>query len=133
MTDAIEQIEKTFTVIKPDMGMEAVPVGPTLYPDLDKNFDQFRGHHLVSTHVFKKDWGMWECHPAGDELVVLLTGSVTFVLREGTTDRSCALTAAGQFVIVPRGIWHTARTSTGATVMFVTPGEGTRNAAQPED
>jgi hypothetical protein len=34
---------------------------------------------------------------------------------------------AGSYVVVPKGVWHTARTSVATRMLFVTPGEGTEN------
>ena len=39
------------------------------------------------------------------------------------------LAVPGSFVIVPRGTWHTARTSVATKMLFITPGEGTKNKA----
>lgn len=38
----------------------------------------------------------------------------------------------GTFVIVPQNTWHTARIRTLAVMMFITPGEGTINAGEPD-
>jgi hypothetical protein len=35
-------------------------------------------------------------------------------------------------VIITKGVWHTARVQAPTTMLFVTPGEGTKNAAAPE-
>ena len=37
------------------------------------------------------------------------------------------LNTPGEFVMVPRGVWHTARIATRASMLFITPGEGTEN------
>ena len=41
-----------------------------------------------------------------------------------------ALDTPGQYVIVPKGIWHTANIADSAQMFFVTPGEGTENKAR---
>jgi mannose-6-phosphate isomerase-like protein (cupin superfamily) len=47
----------------------------------------------------------WELHPDTDELLYVVHGSVTVeILTE--TDADEHHLAVGQFVVVPRGLWH---------------------------
>ena len=98
-----------------------------VYEELDRDFQGFRGHVLLSCHTFKEDWSSWERHPAGDEIVCLLSGAATMILEEGGAEEAVRLEKAGEYVVVPKGTWHTARTSVSTTMLFVTPGEGTEN------
>lgn len=132
MTASNHHINDVFTVVTPQLAMHTMPIGPTLYQELDERFDAFAGHMLISTHQFEKDWSMWELHPAGDEFVVLLSGEATMVLREPRGDREVTLSQAGSFIIVPRDTWHTARVKVPTQMMFITPGEGTRNEETPD-
>jgi len=117
---------ETFVVNGPDLRSATIGVSPTIYEELDRQFEGFRGRTLVAAHHFDRDWPSWEMHPAGDEVVVLLSGSATFVLDE-KPQRTVTLAKPGEFVIVPRGTWHTARIAEAATMLFITPGEGTQN------
>ena len=127
MSAAPRNLLDTFVVVNPDRSAACVEVTPDVYAKLARDFDGFKGRVLVSRHDFESDWGTWEMHPGGDELVVLLSGAVEMVLDEGGTHRRVTLSTAGEFVVVPRGTWHTARTSVPASMLFVTPGEGTQN------
>ena len=98
-----------------------------LYERLDRDYNQFSGCKLISCHEFDGDWPTWEIHPKGDEVVVLLSGKVTFVLQEGKSEKSVLLDKQGDYIVVPENTCQTARTSTKTKVLFVTPGEGTRN------
>ena len=40
--------------------------------------------------------------------------------------------ADGSYIIVPKGIWHTAKTTIKSKILFITPGEGTLNKPEPE-
>lgn len=120
---------ETFAVLRPDLSVQTVPVTPTLYPDLDADFDGFRGHVLVAAHEFSSDWPSWEQHPAGDEIVVLLTGAARMVLRTTVGDKTVELAEPGSYLVVPKGIWHTAQVSVPTRMLFITPGEGTENRA----
>ena len=121
------RIEDEFVVLRPDQQADAVPVSPALYEELDRDYNGFQGHALVSQYDFRESWSSWEMHPAGEEVVMLLAGSVTFVLEEEGVERELVLDEAGQYLIVPKGVWHTLRTSEPARLLFITPGEGTRH------
>ena len=133
MAISIQHLSDTVAVLDPDLNQNLVNVTPTLYQELDTDFDGFKGHVLISMHEFSDDWPTWEVHPAGDELVLLLSGAATFLLREGETDHSAKLTEPGSYVVVPRNTWHTARVSVSAKMLFITPGERTENREQPGD
>lgn len=120
-------LTSTFVVVEPHHAAVPVAVTPTMFEELDKRFDQFRGRLLVSAFSFDSDWSTWEIHPAGDEIVCLLSGDVTLVLDRNGVEELTHLFRPGGFVIVPKGTWHTARTSVSTTMLFVTPGEGTEN------
>ncbi len=117
-------LKSTFAVLGPALGVTPVPVTPTVYEELDRRFNDFKGHVLVSIFECDKDWPTWERHPAGDEIVCLLSGRATFVLEDG---KRIDLSEPGGFVIVPKNTWHTAKTTVPTKMLFVTPGEGTEN------
>ena len=117
-------LSRTFAVLQPDQSVELVAVTPTVYEELDRRFEHFKGRVLVSLYAFDADWPGWERHPAGDELVCLLEGEATFEL-EGR--ESVRLTRPGTYVVVPKGVWHTAHTTVPTRMLFVTPGEGTEH------
>jgi mannose-6-phosphate isomerase-like protein (cupin superfamily) len=118
-----------FVVLSPDLAATPVAVTPTLFADLDRTFDGFKNYLLVSTFAFDTDWPTWEIHPAGDELVLLLSGEATLVLETARGEEVVTLHEPGTYVVVRKGTWHTARTSTPTRMMFITPGEGTENRA----
>lgn len=120
-------LNKTFAVLDPSGAATAVDVTGDLYDRLDRDFGDFTGKHLVSYYVFDSDWPTWEMHPAGDEIVCLLSGEARLVLDHGDRFEEIALDEPLAFTIVPRGTWHTAKVMTPCTMLFVTPGEGTEN------
>jgi len=131
MSTSAENILKTFAVLKPDLGADRVPVGPGLYESLDRDYDGFKGHWLVAVHDFSEAWTGWERHPAGDEIVMLLAGKATMILKTDDGEARALLTEAGSYVVVPRGVWHTAEPEGPSRLLFITPGEGTEHAAAP--
>ena len=120
----------TFVVLDAAQRAACVEVTPDIYERLDRDFDGFRGRTLVARYDFTEDWPTWEMHPAGDEVVVLLWGSADLVLDRGGRHEVVALAKPGEFVIVPKGMWHTARIARAASMLFITPGEGTRNESR---
>jgi len=121
------KLSEVFAVLKPNLQVGTVAVSSSVYAELDADHDQFKQHVLVSAYEFSSDWPSWERHPAGDEIVLLLSGKVEMVLRRGGQCECVALTQSGTYVVVPAGVWHTARTSEKTSMLFVTPGEGTEH------
>jgi mannose-6-phosphate isomerase-like protein (cupin superfamily) len=120
-------LESTFVVIEPDQSAFPVDVTPTLYEELNARFDVFRGHLLISSFSFDSDWSSWEMHPAGDEIVYLLSGEAEMILEHRGAQNSIRLTKPGSYVIVPQDTWHRAETSVPTNMLFVTPGQGTNH------
>lgn len=106
-------------------------MSPSFYAELDEDFDHFKGHTLVQVFAFSEAWPSWEIHPHGDELVYLLEGDTEFVLRTAAGDQTVRVSEPGTYVVVPKNTWHTARPHAPTKMLFVTPGEGTLNEAQP--
>jgi mannose-6-phosphate isomerase-like protein (cupin superfamily) len=120
-------LASTFVVLQPDQRAALIENSAEVFEELDRRFSGFKGHVLIATFAFDADWTTWERHPAGDELVCLLSGSATLVLdREGARE-TIELQKTGEYVLVPKGTWHTARTNVPTKMLFVTPGEGTEN------
>lgn len=122
---AAPEFDSTFVVLEPDLSAVAVPVTPTVFADLDARFDHCKGRVLISSFAFDSDWSTWEMHPHGDEIVCLLEGDVHVVFDQDGSEAVLHLAKPGAFAIVPRGTWHTARTSVPTRMLFMTPGEGT--------
>jgi quercetin dioxygenase-like cupin family protein len=119
------ELDSTFVVLQPDLSAVPVAVTPTIWQDLDERFERFKGRVLVSAFAFDEDWPTWERHPAGDEIVCLLSGRVTFFVDGQPAPFE--LKEKGSYLIVPKGTWHTAKTTVRTKMLFVTAGEGTEN------
>lgn len=89
--------------------------------------DPFGPGKLVSLFEFDHRWDSWERHPAGDEFVCLLSGSVDIILDQEGIESEIELRQAGDFTLVPAGVWHTAKAHAPSTMLFITPGEGTEH------
>lgn len=82
---------------------------------------------LVSMFRFTESWPSWEMHPAGAEVVICTSGSMT-LLQEQPGGRVQTVTLGpGEYAVNPPGVWHTADIAGEATGVFITPGLGTEN------
>ena len=79
---------------------------------------------LVCVLAQDATWDSWERHPAGEEVVVLLSGRVDLVQELDGAEHVVEL-RPGQAVINPAGVWHTARVHEPGMALFITPGRGT--------
>ena len=73
-------LSTTRLIINPGQSVTPKVVTPAFYAELMSEFGGFTGHTLVATHVFEVPWPTWERHPAGDEVVVLLSGDIVMRL-----------------------------------------------------
>jgi mannose-6-phosphate isomerase-like protein (cupin superfamily) len=121
----------TFMVIGPDLTCTPTQVTPTLYDELDSKFAGFKSCLLVAEHSFSADWPTWEIHPHGDELLYLLSGECSIHFMVEGVEEIIQFTGSGSIVKVPTGTWHTAKVESPCRILFITPGEGTKNCADP--
>lgn len=80
---------------------------------------------LVSSFSFTESWDSWEMHPAGDEVVLCLTGSMTLHQEFPDGTAVTVTIGAGEYAINPPGVWHTADIEGAASALFITAGWGT--------
>jgi mannose-6-phosphate isomerase-like protein (cupin superfamily) len=103
MTPAFD-IKKTFVHLRDDGGAEKIPLTPAFWRG-----DAGKFNRVIGLFEFKSSRdlhaSMQEMHPEGDEVLLLLSGSIDVVVETGGEEDSTAL-EAGQFAIVPRGAWH---------------------------
>lgn len=123
----VHSIEQDFAVLNSDKIASIETCDSGLYQRLDGDYNGFRDCELISCHEFTQNWTSWEVHPKGDEIVMLLSGKITFVLQLEAGNESVTLEKTGEYLIVPKNVWHTAKTDEKSKVLFITPGEGTQN------
>jgi mannose-6-phosphate isomerase-like protein (cupin superfamily) len=127
---AVLNLNSAYLRLRPDASIEPLPLGADFWPQLmSGKLGDFHHEYLVTMFAYEHDWTSWERHPAGDEIVCLLTGAVTLVLELQNGHREILLQAAGDYVCIPRNTWHTAKTSTPSSMLFITAGEGTEHRA----
>jgi mannose-6-phosphate isomerase-like protein (cupin superfamily) len=62
-----------------------------------------------------------EMHPDGDELLYLVSGAVTVRLELPGGDRTIEL-AAGEALVIPKGVWHLVTLREPGRLVHITPG-----------
>ncbi len=121
-------LSSTYVHLRDDKSATDVEVTPTFWQELGGGErPELEAGRLLMQLDFSEDWPTWEMHPAGDEMVVLVAGTAELVLEVDGREQRVTLRAPGDFVRVPKGVWHTARISGPCKMIFVTPGEGTLN------
>jgi len=81
---------------------------------------------LVAIFETTEDWPVWECHPEGDEVVVVLSGRARF---HQELDGRVHTVEVGphEAVINPAGVVHTADVIQPFIALYITPGPGTHH------
>ncbi|HMQ10212.1 MAG TPA: cupin [Oligoflexia bacterium] len=82
---------------------------------------------LVSLHTFEESWDAWEQHPEGDEVVLCLEGRLTLIQEISPETYKEITLEPYEYVINPKGVWHTADTQSKTTALFITAGLGTQH------
>lgn len=81
---------------------------------------------LVMIGEVSKTWENWERHPAGEEVVVILSGRVTLIQTLDREERRAEM-RGGQAIINPAGVWHTCDVHEPGRALYITPGRGTEH------
>src|SRR5690606_19398777 len=82
---------------------------------------------LVSMFTFTEDWGMWEMHPNGAEVVLCISGEMELLQEQADGSHAAIRLLPGEYAINPPGAWHTANIEGQATGLFITAGIGTEH------
>lgn len=129
MTPA-KDILSTYVHFRYDDRAETVPVSESFWKELaGGERDELNQGRLMTAFTFSGPWSSWERHPAGEELAMLISSSAVVVLDQPGGEREVELNRPGSYILVPRNVWHTAKTTVSTTMLFLTPGAGTEHRA----
>jgi mannose-6-phosphate isomerase-like protein (cupin superfamily) len=81
---------------------------------------------LVTMGRQEASWDSWERHPAGEEVVLLLSGRADLIQEVDGGEHRIEL-RPGQATVNPPGVWHTADVHEPGDALFITPGRGTEH------
>jgi quercetin dioxygenase-like cupin family protein len=81
---------------------------------------------LVMMGTGDASWTSWERHPAGEELVVVVSGRMTLIQELDGGEHRIDM-REGQAIVNPPNVWHTADIDEPCRTLFITPGRGTEH------
>jgi mannose-6-phosphate isomerase-like protein (cupin superfamily) len=125
MTTGGQPLSETYLELRGDGSVEAIPLTREFWPDLLSGKRDIDGS-LMMAFPMTEDMTHWEIHPAGDEVLIALSGRMTVVIETPAGEREIALDA-GQACVVPRDHWHRLKVRDPGEVIFLTPGQGTEH------
>lgn len=117
---------RTYVILDAGGRATETPGGNAFWSLPPEDLAKFGQGWLVSEFECTADWSNWEMHPNADEYVYLLSGSVTMLLEFEGGNRKIPLVGRAA-VVVPKGIWHTAKVAEPSRMLFVTMGSGTKH------
>jgi mannose-6-phosphate isomerase-like protein (cupin superfamily) len=135
MADDTIDLSKNYLLLEPDGTAVLLPGGADFWSQLmsgdatDSGIRRLMGSEkgrLLSGLSMGVDWTNWEMHPAGDEILFMLEGKATFVLDRSDGLQEVTL-GAGRLLVIPQGVWHTARVSEPSRLLAITVGAGTQH------
>jgi mannose-6-phosphate isomerase-like protein (cupin superfamily) len=135
MADDTIDLLKNYLLLEPDGAAVLLPGGGDFWRQLmsgdptDPGIRQLMASEngrLLSVLSMGADWTNWEMHPAGDEILFMLEGAATFLLDLPEGLRRVSLSAE-RLLVIPKGVWHTAKVSGPARLLAITAGRGTQH------
>jgi mannose-6-phosphate isomerase-like protein (cupin superfamily) len=134
--DAFE-LASTYAFLEDGGAAPLVPTGEGFWKDLmsgnPQTPDAVRvatgSGWLVAKYRIVEDNPAWEMHPAGDELLVMLSGQMAVVLEQSGKETVVEV-PAGKACIVPRGTWHRQVVRIPGEYLGATYGRGTQHRAR---
>jgi mannose-6-phosphate isomerase-like protein (cupin superfamily) len=117
--------QETYVLLHAEGAATTLPGGEQFWQLPETELAQSGAGWLVSEYLFEDDWPSWEMHPDADEFVYLLSGEAIVHLELAEGVKTIGLSGAGA-VIVPRGVWHTAKILTPSRMLHITRGAGTQ-------
>src|SRR5262245_6794031 len=130
MADSTIDLWKNYLLLEPEGEAVLLPGGGEFWSQLmsgeatDPGIRRLLGSahgRLLSALVMGADWTNWEMHPAGDEILFMLEGKTTFLLEFPDGLREVVL-SAGRLLVIPKGVWHTAKVSEASRLLAITAG-----------
>jgi mannose-6-phosphate isomerase-like protein (cupin superfamily) len=116
--------QHTYVHLAEDGAATQLSGGEAFWRMPEADIERYGTGWLVAEFEFDTDWPTWEMHPNADEFVYLLSGSVELHLEQPDGVHKVSLNGSGA-VVVPRGIWHTAKINAPSRMLHVTRGSGT--------
>lgn len=127
MTGAFD-LMSTYAQLRDDGSALVTEGGDAFWSTLDSR-PELHGGRLLGATAQTKDWPHWEMHPAGDEILILMSGAFALQIERADGGVDTIEMRAGSTCVVPRGQWHRGLAREPGTLVFITPGAGTQHRA----
>ena len=114
-------LETTYLSLDGAGAVAAHPVDASFWTTIDANPDL--KDTLVAVFAGDSNWGHWEMHPGGDEVLVLLEGELIMLFEQAQGESRHPM-RAGSTLVVPAGVWHRALIDRPTRLMAITYGPG---------
>lgn len=118
-------LNATYIHLRPDDSALAMEGGKKFWAGIEDRRDLDQGR-LMGVSLHSADWDHWERHPAGEEILTLLSGELEIVLETEAGEERAVLTA-GRTLVIPAGVWHRGIVRQPGDLLFVTAGAGTEH------
>jgi quercetin dioxygenase-like cupin family protein len=117
---AVDLDRDTLIHFADDLGAAPISVDSSFWTHGTPERAEFAEGRVMCVSDYTATWSWWERHPVGDELVLVLSGGVEFLLKTDSWLQSVAM-EPGQAAVVPAGVWHRAVIPIASRMLFVTP------------
>ena len=121
-------LTKTYLQLADDGAVKPIENTPDFWESLAAGGVSLDGRLVTAFHV-TEDMPGWEMHPAGDEVLVAISGAIDVILDLPDGYRRIALVNC-RVGIVPKGIWHRFEVREPGMLVFITAGNGTQHRSQ---
>jgi mannose-6-phosphate isomerase-like protein (cupin superfamily) len=118
------ELETTYLGLDGSGRVTSLPVGPDFWQTIGENVPA-QGT-LVTVGKGEGSWKHWEVHPHGDEVLIVLEGSVRMIFQKPSGEETFDL-SPGRTLIVPAGVWHRAENQVNLRMLFMTFGKDTKH------
>lgn len=98
-------LSQTYTLLHPTGDVEKVKGGEEFWKTPRSIHDRVGQHWLFSEQHYQNDWKEWKMHPAGDEIIYLLDGSINVIIEQANLTNTLKLRSSG-VVTIPRQVWY---------------------------
>ena len=130
MPESLQQtfdLDRTYIHLEDGPAAARVEVGDDFWATIDQRTEMNDGRMMMAFRFNSPaDWAHWEMHPAGDEIVCLVSGALDLVLDDGAAERIVEL-RNGAACVIPQGVWHRGIVREPSRALFITRGAGTQH------
>jgi oxalate decarboxylase/phosphoglucose isomerase-like protein (cupin superfamily) len=116
----------TYTFLHEGAAVTPLEITPDFWANIQNRTDLHNGRMISVFQQSVGAWPHWEMHPAGEEVIYLLSGALTLTLEYPDGERRSVEMQPRNGIIIPRGTWHWAEVHEAGDLLVITYGAGTQ-------